>query len=204
MNNLIVFFIIVVVCLAIFIVIPIHQNPLNTYYRSDISDPLSPIKDPQVRKAVETDINAILQKYPELPHTEQFKQDLAFIALASPTFFGKKPADMDGSIVDSIIQNILNKHHSYMTKYGNQGDLNRMNALINVASKLKIEPTCVPSKSGFGNDCSYGPAVNTIANLALTILDMHNLEWKNTYGPYVALVIARGSFPDPEPDINTY
>jgi hypothetical protein len=204
MNNQLklVFSLIVIValCLSIFTtsIMPNTKITFTPKYRADSSDPLIAIKDPKLRKATSDDIDTVLQKYPELPRTDKFKQELAFITMAMPTFISgsQKQPDLDGSVVDSIIQNILNNKNSYVSKYGDNGDSQMYNATMSLASKFKIEPTCTtpePNKPGLGIECSFNPIFNTFASSALTILDMNNMPWKDTYGPAVAVVIARGT-----------
>lgn len=154
-------------------------------------DSLWMIKDDVVRAELNNDIDRVLAKYPELPNTVKFRQDLGLIAVASPRFFGEQIPDMDPAI-DPIIQSILDSHHSYVKTP--EQDLIRTNAIWDWAKKLKIEPKCSSVPGTFGQTCTVGtPVDQTMTNLAITVLDRSGLEWKPTYGFSIANIILRGS-----------
>lgn len=156
------------------------------------SVPLSMIKDVDVRTGLNRDLDYILNAFPELPKTPEFRRDVGIMAAASPRMFGKSPAELQEPDVDTTINNVLKANSDYLTKYGDRGDMTRMNAIIDWTTKLKIEPVCTTPAP---KTCVYGSTVdNTFTNLAVTLLDMHGLEWKNTYGFAVAWVLLRGSF----------
>lgn len=189
-------FVIILVIIVIVLLNQQTQKPVNqqidiTSFRADLSDPLIAIKDSVVREAIRADIETVLNKYPELPKTDQFKKDVAFIAVGSPEFFSQKIPDMDIDIVKPVINNILQNKLllDSQSPIAYQAILDWGNSLGDLKCRTPTE-----KEKGFGQICSLNPVDQTYVNIAMTLLNMYGLPWKATYGVALAIIIFRSSY----------
>lgn len=169
-------------------------------------DPLSMIKDVDVRTGLTSDLDYILAAFPELPNSPEFRRDVGVMAAATPRMFDKSIADMDLDAAAIVYNAVFKAHNNYLTKYGDRGKMTRMGAIMYWTTKLKIDPVCSDKPASVADvdysvttnnktTCIYGTVVDrTFTNLAITLLDMYGLEWKDTYGFAVAWLLLRGSF----------